>query len=112
MFTVQKIFHPEIYQGRHKRDHYFEGWYFLQVNKECSHSVALIPGVSLNRNDPHAFIQVILTNRDWENPVEKNYEAPLITDYFRFSLSDFHLRCTFRIRIGNNIFSNSNIDST
>lgn len=111
MFALQRIFQPEIFQGRNKKDNYFEGWYFLQIDNACSHSLALIPGVSLNQSDPHAFIQVIFSNNAQSHQTVMNREPTLVTDYFRFPLSDFKYNDTpFGIQFGHNIFSNSYIE--
>lgn len=53
------VFKPEVFQGNLKKKHYFEGWYFKHVSADHSQMYAFIPGISLSKNDPHAFIQVI-----------------------------------------------------
>jgi len=47
------------FKGKHKKDHYFEGWYYKCVSKDERHTVSFIPGISINKKHPHAFIQVI-----------------------------------------------------
>lgn len=54
-----RLFHPEVFQGNLKKKHYFEGWYFKNVSGDLSETFSLIPGVSLSKDDPHAFIQII-----------------------------------------------------
>ncbi len=111
MLSIQKIFCPEIYQGRRKKKDYFEGWYFKQVSADQKHSIALIPGVSLNHKDPHAFVQVIISHnnpQDSTNFIDQ--KSTLVTDYYRFPLSDFSFRDKpFSIQIGKNIFSKRHI---
>lgn len=48
-----------LFQGHLKKKHYFEGWYFKQVTGDLLYTVAIIPGISIVKNDPHAFIQVM-----------------------------------------------------
>lgn len=54
-----RIFNPPVFQGSLNRKSYFEGWYFKQVSENLDHVYAFIPGISLNKNDRHAFIQII-----------------------------------------------------
>ncbi len=102
MLGLQKVFHPELYQGRNKKKNYFEGWYYKQVSADEAYAIAVIPGVSLNLKDPHAFIQVIIAN--------KAPKPTLVTDYFRFPLSDFNFQDEpFRIQVGKNLFSKTDV---
>ena len=54
---VSRLHDPAIFQGTLGKRHYFEGWYFKQVDQNGS-KLAAIPGVSLAGEDSHAFIQV------------------------------------------------------
>jgi tocopherol cyclase len=54
-----KLFNPPLFQGSLSRKKYFEGWYFKQVSADLSSVYSFIPGISLSKNDRHAFIQVI-----------------------------------------------------
>lgn len=54
-----KILKPEVFQGSLRKRNYFEGWYFKHVSKDGKQVYAFIPGISLSKNDPHAFIQII-----------------------------------------------------
>jgi tocopherol cyclase len=54
-----RIYNPQIFQGNMKKKNYFEGWYFKHVSSDLNHVWSFIPGISLNDEDPHAFIQVI-----------------------------------------------------
>lgn len=94
MYRFRKIYYPEIFQGKYKTKHYFEGWYYKIIDKSMVHAIAVIPGISIGRDltDSHAFIQ-ILTN---ENQVE----------CFRFPLSEFSFcEKEFAVRIADNFFS-------
>jgi hypothetical protein len=74
--------------GVHKTKNYFEGWY-LKVTDENNHSFVFIFGISLYKDDPHSFIQVI------DSSENKSY-------YFRFEVSDFYYNRD-AIRIKDNI---------
>ncbi len=78
-----KVFHPEIFQGHLNKKNYFEGWYFKYVSPSLSHTFAFIPGISLNNEDPHAFIQVFISNRTSTKETLKTY-------YERFDINAFH----------------------
>jgi hypothetical protein len=54
-----RTFNPEVFQGNLNKKTYFEGWYYKQVSNNKKHVYAFIPGISLNKNDKHAFIQII-----------------------------------------------------
>ncbi len=57
---LYKLYHPEIFQGDLKKKNYFEGWYYKIVTADESQAIAIIPGVSIGRdNDSHAFVQVL-----------------------------------------------------
>ena len=88
-----RLFSPEIFQGRLSSKNYFEGWYFKNVDGGRNAVYSFIPGVSLNSENPHAFIQVIngITG-------ETQYiEYPL--NQFRFSKNHF------RVEVGSSVFS-------
>ena len=90
---MSHILNPEVFQGTHKRRHYFEGWYFKLISRDRSRVLALIPGIALGRTaeDAHAFIQVIDANR--------NRVA-----YLRYPLEAFHAqRSRFDIQIAGKI---------
>ncbi len=54
-----KLWKPEVYQGRRKMRAYFEGWYYKMVDGRGRNVVAIIPGVSFEKDgSAHAFIQV------------------------------------------------------
>lgn len=96
MYRITKLYRPEIYQGKYKKQHYFEGWYFKIIDSTMEHALAIIPGVSISENDSHAFIQVL----DAENKVY----------YFRYNISEFkYNEKRFEIMIGENYFSRNRI---
>ncbi|MDF2986617.1 MAG: hypothetical protein K0R50_2127 [Eubacterium sp.] len=59
MYTIRRIFNPEIYQGKHKRNNYFEGWYYKIIDRNSENILAIIPGVAINNANKHSFIQFI-----------------------------------------------------
>ena len=52
MAYFKKILHPELFQGNHKKNNYFEGWYYKLVSFDQKTSIAFIPGISINKKDP------------------------------------------------------------
>jgi hypothetical protein len=102
--AIRHIIHPELYQGAKKKKNYFEGWYYKMVTKDRRHSVAFIPGISKNPEDPHVFIQMFLTSSEDE-------ETGLQTDYVRFPSDDFSFDDTpFNVMIKDNTFSKDALD--
>lgn len=81
------------FRGNLRSTRYFEGWYLKHVSSGRDAVYSFIPGVSLNKLDPHAFIQVIngRTGATWYVPY------PL--EAFRAS------RKTFDVTIGSSHFS-------
>ncbi|MGC9523789.1 MAG: tocopherol cyclase family protein, partial [Anaerolineae bacterium] len=59
--TVRRRLHPEGYQGAARRAPYFDGWYFKVVDAAEQARYAIIPGISLAKEDggPHSFVQVL-----------------------------------------------------
>jgi len=103
MSYINNIFHPERFQGERKKDRYFEGWYFKLVSHDERHTIALIPGVSINREDPHAFIQVFHSRVETDG-------TSLSTRYFRFGMDQFKVVSRqFEISIDNNTFTKERI---
>lgn len=92
MYSLHKIFHPEIFQGSLKKSNYFEGWYFKNVSADTGFAFAVIPGISLS-NDSHSFIQYIDGNSGRSS-------------YFRYKTGDFVFsNKKFEVRIGKSLFS-------
>ncbi len=79
--------------GEKKTKKYFEGWYYKHTSANQEISFSIIPGVSLDAEDKHAFIQVII------EPKYKSY-------YVRYSFNDFAYSDTpFFVKIGKSKFS-------
>lgn len=96
----QKINNPIIFQGSLKKKNYFEGWYYKMVSADKNYSLALIPGISLNKDNSHVFIQVFLTYKKTE----------LKTKYIVYKTGDFITeKNPFKLSIKNNIFSENDI---
>lgn len=97
---LKKIKHPEYFQGNKKTNHYFEGWYYKLVTKDLKTSLALIPGISMHKDDPHTFIQVFIST-----------EHDFKTHYYRFNSDDFiYSHDQFFVQIEKNVFSLKSID--
>lgn len=87
------IYKPEVFQGNLKKENYFEGWYFKHVSSDLRSVYAFIPGVSLNSEDPHSFIQVL-------NGVTGHSE------YLTFPVKEFSWRTDkLYVRVGSSVFS-------
>ena len=87
------VFKPELFQGSLKKNNYFEGWYFKHVSKDLDQVYSFIPGISLNPDNPHAFIQVIngLTGE---------------TNYIEYPVSEFSFNTKyFRVEVGGSVFT-------
>ncbi|MBU1094722.1 MAG: tocopherol cyclase family protein [Firmicutes bacterium] len=100
----KKLVHPEYFQGNKKKNNYFEGWYNKFVSGDEKDTIAIIPGVSINRDDQHAFIQVFLSHNTGK-------DISLSTYYFKYAFEDFSFsHKEFWIRIGQNYFSNERVE--
>ncbi len=87
------IFKPEVFQGSMSYKRYFEGWYFKNVSKSMDQVYSFIPGVSLNPENPHCFIQVI-------NGLTGN------TQYIEYPLSSFtYNKNNFLVKVGDSVFT-------
>lgn len=96
----KKIKHPEFFQGNKKKNNYFEGWYYKLVSPDLKTSIAFIPGISINKKDPHAFIQVFLSTKH-----------QLVTHYIRYSSDNFtYSHDQFMVQIENQLFTKNEID--
>ncbi len=88
-----KLYKPELFQGNLRKKNYFEGWYYKHVSHDLKNVLSFIPGVSLSKYDPHAFIQVI-------NGISGKSE------YILYSLDKFTWdKKNLRIKIGNTVFT-------
>ncbi|MFH0766900.1 MAG: tocopherol cyclase family protein, partial [Bacillota bacterium] len=100
----KKLIHPEFFQGNKKKNQYFEGWYYKLVSRDEKDTIAFIPGVSINQEDKHAFIQVFMSHQD-------DGDIQLTTHYLRFNFDEFsYSNKDFWIRIGKNYFSQDRIE--
>ena len=92
-----KLFHPEVFQGNLSGKRYFEGWYFKNVSADLDQVYSFIPGVALNKDHPHAFIQVI-------NGIIND------TYYVEYPLAEFKFRRDkFWVKVGKSEFSADNM---
>lgn len=102
--AFKKLLYPEFFQGKHNKDRYFEGWYYKLVSGDEQDTLALIPGISMNKLDPHAFIQVFISHRDSEG-------VSLKTHYIKYDIKQFaYGEDVFWIQIGENHFSKDHVD--
>ena len=85
---------PEVLKRvNNKNKTYFEGWYFKHVAKDNRTHLVAIPGISINANDSHAFIQLITGE-------------PFKPHYIRYDLDAFRYDADMdAIFIGPNRFS-------
>jgi hypothetical protein len=96
----KKIKHPEFFQGNKKKNNYFEGWYYKLVSHDLKTSIAFIPGISINKKDPHAFIQVFLSTKN-----------QLVTHYIRYQSDSFiYSHDQFMVQIEDKLFTKNEID--
>ena len=92
-----RVFKPEVFQGSVSGRRYFEGWYFKNVSGNMDAVYSFIPGIALNSQNPHAFIQVIngLTGK---------------THYVEYPLSAFSFsRKDFFVQVGASVFTRDSI---
>lgn len=98
---LRKIMNPILFQGKLSNRNYFEGWYYKMVSADGSCSVALIPGISLNKKYSHAFIQVFVTFKNGD----------LKTVYLEYDKANFLIHDEpFGLTIAENTFTESGID--
>ncbi|MFO7968511.1 MAG: tocopherol cyclase family protein [Candidatus Izemoplasmatales bacterium] len=100
---LKKIKNPILFQGKLSKTKYFEGWYYKMVTIDQNYTVAIIPGISLNKEDSHAFIQVFITKTNDNSPKLK-------TAYIRFKKEEFIINNKpFHLQIENNHFTNNHL---
>lgn len=96
MYCLKRHLNPDIFQGKCRKERYFEGWYFKITDHNTQHSYAVIPGISIGEWDTHAFIQVLSSDHK--------------VSYFHYDISEFQFNENkFEIMIGDNYFSKSRI---
>lgn len=89
-----------LFQGHLKKKHYFEGWYFKQVSEDEQTILSFIPGISLDGDDRHAFIQAVLVEK------QAHGEDRTQTHYFKYSIEETNFQNNpFLLKIGTNIFT-------
>jgi hypothetical protein len=93
-----KIFNSFIFQGNFSKRNYFEGWYFRHTSAHESNTWSFIPGISLNKSDPHSFIQVIDGMTGW-------------SDYVKYPLTDFRFdEKNVQLKVHDSVFTEDFID--
>ncbi|MBP1926222.1 hypothetical protein J2Z76_002086 [Sedimentibacter acidaminivorans] len=103
---LKYINEPILYQGRNKCRKYFEGWYFKHISNDLKNTICIIPGITKDECDPHAFVQTII-NRNIGD------ELRVTTHYYRYSINDFkYTDVPFSIKIGENMFASNGIELT
>jgi tocopherol cyclase len=96
--VILRVYNPELFQGNLEKKNYFEGWYFKHVSRDLDNVWSFIPGISLNANDPHCFIQVIngLTGE---------------TQYITYPVDKFRWdNKTLYLHVGDSVFTDKYID--
>lgn len=89
-----KMIKPMKFKGIHKKRNYFEGWYYKCVTFNRKTTLSFIPGISVNKENPHAFIQVIYNDGE-----------SIKTHYLTFKINDFHYDFSVnKLSIKNNLF--------
>ncbi len=87
------------FKGNLKKQKYFEGWYYKFVSKDRKHTLSIIPGISLNKEDSHAFVQVVYSN------IDNNKNENLITAYVRLAKNVFNYNHEEnRVELGTSFF--------
>jgi hypothetical protein len=93
-----RIYKPDIFQGDLKKSNYFEGWYFKHVSLDLKQVWSFIPGISLTKNDPHSFIQVV-------NGTSGK------TEYISYPLDEFIWdKKKLYLKVGGSVFTEKHID--
>lgn len=96
MNKLYLIKNPELFQGEKylkSNKNYFEGWYFKNIDDK--NGISFIPGISMDKNNKKAFIQVITNNFSY---------------FINYDINDFVFNeKTFYIKIKNSIFSKDGI---
>lgn len=97
---VNKLRNPVLFQGDLNKKNYFEGWYYKQVSADLKTTLSFIPGVSLNPEDQHSFIQYI-----WVQAGE-NGKKSTRTGYVRYPVNSFEFQEEpFAVKIGKSFFT-------
>ena len=98
-----KIWNSFLFQGNLNKKKYFEGWYYKMVTSDQSYTLALIPGISLNEDNTHAFVQVFITSLD-------SGKKTIKTDYIVYEINDFSFdRKNLKLTVDKNDFFTNKI---
>lgn len=79
MYLINRVFNPDIFQGKYKKDKYFEGWYYKLVDKDSKNVLAFIPGIAITKTKSQSFIQFIDAKTGFSEFISYPYDA------FKFS---------------------------
>jgi tocopherol cyclase len=91
-----RIYHQECYQGTRPGRNYFEGYYFRAVSRD-GRAISLIPGISMNKENPHSFVQII--------------DSMGGSNYISYPLSKFeYSKSEILIKVQESAFSNDGIN--
>ena len=94
---IKALFNAEQYHGWNKKKNYFEGWYFKVISKDEKHAFAIIPGIAMDDQSKHAFVQVL------DGKQRKSR-------YHKFDANQFvPSPGKFEVQLGNNYFSKTHI---
>lgn len=94
---IKTLYKSEVFQGNMKKRNYFEGYFFKCVSENAKEILSIIPGVSLEDEDTHAFIQIL------RNSTGKSY-------YIKYPIKEFTFdKQALFLQIGENIFTQSYI---
>lgn len=75
MYTIRRVFNPEIFQGKYRRNNYFEGWYYKIIDKPSKNIFAIIPGVAVSKQKSHSFIQFVDAKKGFSEYISFPKEA-------------------------------------
>lgn len=92
-----RLYNPPVFQGNLKKKNYFEGWYFKHVSNDLNTVISFIPGISLNEETPHCFIQMLdgITGK---------------SEYFTYPVSGFSWdKKSMCVKVGNSVFTDKYI---
>ena len=110
MSWITKIKDPMPMQGTLDRSGFFEGWYYRMIapTGEC---LSLIPGYSTALQDPHCFLQFIITGSSTPVPAAKKGQNTLRTGYLPYPIQEFHSqKDPFLLKISENRFHREGMD--
>lgn len=98
MYSLRRIWKPELFQGAKRTGSYFEGWYFKCISRDENEGITFIPGIALSGDDTHAFLQIFDGKRE-------------SCRYVRYPAEEFsYSKKTFSVRVGSNRFSSDGLE--